>query len=146
MTTRWFCQLCPGCAMMARQPQMLQMFVVEKGQMSFSVTGQMYAVETGRMSIGGRWRCPVSIFYICLVSPQGPCSMGLSGPGGSCRSWQTDGNLKEPLLQPIWPDGPRRALTEDSMDPYRCTTKIQTHTGPRRPPTSLDGTQPDVNK
>ena len=46
-------------------------------------------------------------------------------------------------MWPIWPDGPRRALTEDSMDPYRCTTKIRTHTGPRRAPTSLDGTRRD---
>ena len=41
------------------------------------------------------------------------------------------------------PDEPRRGLTDDSMDPYWCTTKIRTHTGPRRAPTSLDGTQRD---
>ena len=46
-------------------------------------------------------------------------------------------------MWPICPDGTRRALTEDSMDPYRCTTKIRTHTGPRRAPTSPDGTQRD---
>ena len=38
-------------------------------------------------------------------------------------------------MWPICPDGTRRALTEDSMDPYRCTTKIRTHTDPRRTPT-----------
>ena len=39
-------------------------------------------------------------------------------------------------MWPICPDGTRRALTDDSMDPYRCTTKIRTHTDPRRAPTS----------
>ena len=46
-------------------------------------------------------------------------------------------------MWPICPDGTRRALTEDSMDPYRCTTKIRTHTDPRRAPTSPDETQRD---
>ena len=47
-------------------------------------------------------------------------------------------------LWPMWPiclDGTRRALTDDSMDPYWCTTKIRTHTGPRGTPTSPDKTQ-----
>ena len=44
---------------------------------------------------------------------------------------------------PIWPDGPRRALTEDSMDPNRCTTEIRTNMGPQQAPTSPDGTQWD---
>ena len=47
-------------------------------------------------------------------------------------------------MWPICPDGTRWALTDDSMDPYRCTTKIRTHTGPRRTPTSPDGTQRDT--
>ena len=46
-------------------------------------------------------------------------------------------------LWPICPDGTRRALTEDTMDPYRCTTKIRTHTGTRRAPAGLEGTQWD---
>ena len=46
-------------------------------------------------------------------------------------------------MWPICPDGTRRALTDDSMDPYRCTTKIRTHTDPRRAPTSPDETQRD---
>ena len=52
-------------------------------------------------------------------------------------------------LWPMWPICPsrtRRALTEDSTDPYWCTTKIRTHTGPRRALTGPNGTQPDVNK
>ena len=36
--------------MIARQPQMLQMYAVETGQMSSVETGQMSAVETGQMS------------------------------------------------------------------------------------------------
>ena len=51
-------------------------------------------------------------------------------------------------LWPMWPKCPdetRRALTDDSMDPYQCTTKIRTHTGPRRAPTGPKGIQPDVN-
>ena len=63
----------------------------------------------------------------------------LTGPVVPNRG--SDGTPTEPRLEPIWPDGPRRALTEDSMDPYRCTTKIRTHTGPRRPLTSPDGTR-----
>ena len=43
-------------------------------------------------------------------------------------------------MWPIWPDGTRRALTEDSMDPYRCTTEIQSDTGPRRASTSPNRT------
>ena len=39
-----------GRAMIARQPQMLQMSAVETGQMSSVETGQMSAVETGQMS------------------------------------------------------------------------------------------------
>ena len=35
-------------------------------------------------------------------------------------------------LWPMCPLGARRALTEDSMDPYRCAIKIRTCTGPRR--------------
>ena len=46
-------------------------------------------------------------------------------------------------MWPICPDGTRRALMDDSMDPYRCTTGIRTHTGPRRVPTRPDGTQRD---
>ena len=49
-------------------------------------------------------------------------------------------------MWPICPDGTRRALTDDSMDPYRCTTKIRTHTDPRRALTGPNGTQPGVNK
>ena len=48
-------------------------------------------------------------------------------------------------MWPIWPDGARRALTEDSMDPYLCTTRIRTHTGPRRALTGPNAIQPDVN-
>ena len=57
----------------------------------------------------------------------------------------SDGNPTEARLEPIWLDGPRRALTEDSMDPYWCTTKTRTHTDPRRALTGPKGTQPDVN-
>ena len=38
------------CAIMARQPQMLQMSAVETGQVSSVQTGQMSAVETGQIS------------------------------------------------------------------------------------------------
>ena len=65
--------------MIAGQPQMLQMSAVETGQMSSVETGQMPAAETGQMSAaetrlmstGKTGRCPVSLFYICLVSAEG---------------------------------------------------------------------------
>ena len=78
-----FVNFCPGPrhGMIARQPQMLQMFVVETGHMSSVETGQMSAVETGQMysaetrqmSTGKTGRCPVSLFYICLVSAEDIC-------------------------------------------------------------------------
>ena len=43
-------------------------------------------------------------------------------------------------MWPICPDGTRRALTDDSMDPYLCTTKIRTPTDPCGTPTSPDMT------
>ena len=43
----------------------------------------------------------------------------LTGPVVPNRG--SDGNPTEPQLEPIWPYSPRRALTEDSMDPYWCT-------------------------
>ena len=49
--TLWFLStFVLGRAMIARQPQMLQMFAVETGQMSSVETGQMSAVETRQMS------------------------------------------------------------------------------------------------
>ena len=36
----------------------------------------------------------------------------------------------ETRRNPIWPDRPRRALTDHSTVPYQCTTDIWTHTGP----------------
>ena len=39
-------------------------------------------------------------------------------------------------MWPICPDGTRRALTEDSMDPFRCTTKVITD--PYGSPTNTD--------
>ena len=66
---------------------------------------------------------------------------GLMGP--VVPNQGSNGNPTEPRLWPIWPDGPRRALTDDSMDPYGCTTNIRTHTGPLGTPTSPDGTQRD---
>ena len=50
-----FVNFCPGQrrAMMARQPQMLQMSAVATGQMSPVETGQMSAAETGQMSAEG---------------------------------------------------------------------------------------------
>ena len=73
-----------GRAMVARQPQPLQMSAVETGQMSSVETGQMSAVETGQMSAaetgqmssaetkqmstGQTGRCPVSPIYICCHS------------------------------------------------------------------------------
>ena len=51
MKTQWFLStFVLGRAMMARQPQMLQMSAAETGQMSSVETGQMSAVETGQMS------------------------------------------------------------------------------------------------
>ena len=44
-------------------------------------------------------------------------------------------------LRPIWPNGARLALTDDSMYPYGCTTKIRTPTDPHGTPTSPDETQ-----
>ena len=46
-------------------------------------------------------------------------------------------------MWPICPDGTRRALTDDSMDPYGCTTKIRTPTDPCGTPTSPDMTYRD---
>ena len=43
-------------------------------------------------------------------------------------------------MWPICPDGTRRALTDDSMVSYRCTTKIRTPTDPCGTPTSPDMT------
>ena len=43
----------------------------------------------------------------------------------------------------IWPDGTRRALTDRSIVPYRCTTDIRTHTGPYGTLTCPLGTQRD---
>ena len=49
--TQWFLStFVVGHAMIARQPQMLQMSAVDKGQMSSVETGQMSAVETGQMA------------------------------------------------------------------------------------------------
>ena len=76
-------------------------------------------------------RAPIRDSRVTRQAPTGPVVLNR----------RSNGNLTEPQLRPIWPDGPRRALTDDSMDPYRCTTKIRTHTGPRRAPTSPDGTQ-----
>ena len=51
MKTRWFlATFVVGRAMVARQPQMLQMSAVEAGQMSALATEDMSAVETGPMS------------------------------------------------------------------------------------------------
>ena len=36
----------------------------------------------------------------------------------------------ETCRNPIWPDRPRRALTDHSTVPYQCTIDIRTHTGP----------------
>ena len=49
--TQWFLStFVLGRAMIARQPQMLQMSADETGQMSSVEKGQMSAVETGQMS------------------------------------------------------------------------------------------------
>ena len=56
------------------------------------------------------------------------------------------GVLTETRWNPTLADMARRALTDDSMDSYRCTTKIQIHTGSHRAPTSPDGTQGDPNR
>ena len=51
MKTEWFLSTFDVCrAMVARQPQMLQMSAVETGQMSALATEDMSAVETGPMS------------------------------------------------------------------------------------------------
>ena len=47
-------------------------------------------------------------------------------------------------MDPIWPDGTRRALTDHSMASYGCTTKIGTHTDPRGTLTGPNRTQSDV--
>ena len=49
-TKRFLSTFVLGRGMMARQPQMLQMFAVETGQTSSFETRQMSAVETGQMS------------------------------------------------------------------------------------------------
>ena len=48
----------------------------------------------------------------------------------------SDGNPTEGRFQPIWPYGIRRALMDDSMDPYSCTI-IRTPTGPTAFPRAL---------
>ena len=54
MKTQWFLStFVLGCAMIARQPQMMQMSAVEAGQMSSVETGEMYAAGTGQMSSVG---------------------------------------------------------------------------------------------
>ena len=42
-------------------------------------------------------------------------------------------------MWPICPDGTRRALTDDSMDPYRCTTHVRTPMGPHDIPMGPQG-------
>ena len=54
-----------GRAMVARQPQPLQMSAVE--------TGQMSSAETRQVSTGKTGRCPASPIYICLVSAEDIC-------------------------------------------------------------------------
>ena len=44
-------------------------------------------------------------------------------------------------MWPICPHGTQRSVTDDSMDPYGCTTKIRTPTDPRGTPTSPDRAQ-----
>ena len=47
---------------------LMLMSAVETGQMSAVETRQMSSAETRQMSTGKTGRCPVSLFYICLVS------------------------------------------------------------------------------
>ena len=49
----------------------------------------------------------------------------------------------ETRRNPIWPDKTRRALTDHSTVPYRCTTDIRTDTGPYGTLSHPDGTQRD---
>ena len=44
---------------------------------------------------------------------------------------------------PIWPDGARRAPTDDSTVPYQCTTDIRTHTGSSGVPMGPPGARQD---
>ena len=55
-----------------QMPQSIQMSSVETGQMS-AETGQMSVIETRQMSTIETGPCPVSVFYIFLVSTAGIC-------------------------------------------------------------------------
>ena len=47
-----------------------QMSAVETGQMSAAETRQMSSAETRQMSTGKAGRCPVSLFYMCVVAAE----------------------------------------------------------------------------
>ena len=49
------------------------MSAVETGQMLAIETRQMSSAETRQMSTGKTGRCPVSLFYICLVPAEDSC-------------------------------------------------------------------------
>ena len=81
-----------GRAMIARQPQMLQMSAVETGQMSAVETGQMSAVETRQMSCLNRrlLSCLNITLFVCQKQAKGPTHVIATDLDNRTVTFQTD--------------------------------------------------------